>query len=103
MGSILNINIYFIDDNNAFIKELKENQYQIIVTDASSNKNYNNVKYEERVVLVVGNEGHGINEDVLNQADYSVNIPIEGSAESLNAGVATGIMMYKIKEVIESK
>ncbi len=54
-------------------------------------------------MLVVGNEGHGINEDVLNQADYSVNIPIEGSAESLNAGVATGIMMYKIKEVIESK
>lgn len=103
MGSILNINIYFIDDNNGFIKELKENNYQIIVTDASSNKNYNNVEYKEKVVLVVGNEGHGINEDVLNQADYSVNIPIQGSAESLNAGVATGIMMYKIKEVIESK
>jgi len=32
-----------------------------------------------------------------------VNIPIEGTAESLNAGIAAGIMMYKIKEKIESK
>jgi TrmH family RNA methyltransferase len=103
MGSILNTNIYFIDENVTFLKKLKENNYQIIATEADSSDSYNDVSYNEKIVLIVGNEGNGINNEVLNEANYSVNIPIEGTAESLNAGVATGIMMYKIKEVIESK
>jgi len=103
MGSILNTNIYLLNDNSNFLKELKQNGYQIIATEADTNVSYNEVKYNDKVVLIVGNEGNGIEEEVLKEADYSVKIPIEGTAESLNAGVATGIMMYKIKEVIESK
>jgi len=103
MGSILNINIYLVNDNSSFIKELKQNDYQIIATEADTNISYNEVNYNEKVVLIVGNEGSGIEDEILKEADISVKIPIEGTAESLNAGVATGIMMYKIKEVIESK
>lgn len=103
MGSILNINIYLIEDNLTFLKKLKGEGYQIITTEANSNVSYNDVDYNEKVVLVVGNEGSGIDDNVVNEANYSVNIPIEGTAESLNAGIAAGIMMYKIKEKIERK
>jgi len=103
MGSILNINIYFIDNELTFIDELKNRDYQIIATEADSTTSYNGVNYGEKVVLIVGNEGSGIDDMILSKANYSVNIPIEGTAESLNAGIAAGIMMYKIKEKIESK
>ena len=46
-------------------------------------------------ILVVGNEANGISEEILQLADQCIKIPIYGSAESLNVGVAAGIMMYE--------
>ena len=42
----------------------------------------------------MGNEGQGVRSEILKLADESVYIPIYGQAESLNVGVAAGIMMY---------
>lgn len=102
MGSILNLNIYLIDDSTKFLGKLKEDEYQIVTTEMDASNDYNNASYSKKVVLVVGNEGSGISDEVLNLKNLSVKIPITGSAESLNAGIAAGIMMYKIKEIIES-
>ena len=43
-------------------------------------------------IIVIGNEGSGISESILNQTDYKISIPGGGGAESLNAAVATGIV-----------
>ena len=45
-------------------------------------------------ILVIGNEGNGIQSAIIEQADYKVTIPKgkQGGAESLNAAVATGIL-----------
>ncbi|MGX4645222.1 TrmH family RNA methyltransferase [Holzapfeliella sp. JNUCC 80] len=45
--------------------------------------------------LIVGNEAHGVSFEHLELADAKVYIPILGQAESLNAAVAAGIMMYQ--------
>ena len=44
--------------------------------------------------LIVGNEGSGINPQILAKTDQNVIIPILGGAESLNVAVATGILLY---------
>jgi rRNA methylases len=44
-------------------------------------------------VLVIGNEGNGVSESIAAFATETVSIPKLGSAESLNAGVATGILL----------
>jgi TrmH family RNA methyltransferase len=49
------------------------------------------------VALVVGNEAEGISEELLQQADVVVQIPMSGQLESLNVGVATGISLYELK------
>lgn len=49
-----------------------------------------------RACVVVGNEAHGVSEEVLALCDGRVIIPIE-SAESLNAGVAAGILMWEMR------
>ena len=48
------------------------------------------------LVLVVGSEGRGLSRLVADRCDVIVRIPIEGSTESLNAGVAAGIALYEV-------
>jgi len=48
----------------------------------------------DKVLMLVGEEGAGIPEEILKRADYVVSIPQFGSVRSLNAGVASGIAMY---------
>ena len=50
----------------------------------------------ERLILVIGNEARGISEEVQALADIKVKIPMRGRAESLNAAVAAGILMYEL-------
>ena len=45
---------------------------------------------------VIGNEGHGLSEAVINACDRSVYIPMEADTESLNAGVAAALIMWEL-------
>ena len=48
-------------------------------------------------ILIIGNESKGISKEVMRLADKKINIPRIGEAESLNAAVATGIILYEMK------
>lgn len=50
-----------------------------------------------RTCLVIGNESRGISEEIMKRATARIRIPIYGKAESLNAAVAAGILIYKIR------
>jgi len=47
--------------------------------------------------LIVGNEGSGVNEELLSQTTANLYIPIHGKSESLNVAVATGILLYYLR------
>ena len=48
------------------------------------------------ICLIIGNEGSGISNLVEKECDYMVNIPMVGKINSLNASVATGIIVFEI-------
>jgi TrmH family RNA methyltransferase len=48
-------------------------------------------------ILVIGNEGKGIREEVLSSISQKITIPSFGDAESLNAGVASGIVLWELR------
>ncbi|MGO4748052.1 23S rRNA (guanosine(2251)-2'-O)-methyltransferase RlmB [Streptomyces sp. 2MCAF27] len=48
------------------------------------------------VVIVAGSEGKGLSRLVAETCDVLVRIPMPGGAESLNAGVATGVVLYEV-------
>ena len=48
------------------------------------------------IAFVVGNEGNGMSEDVVNLCDEYIYIPMNKTCESLNVGVACSIIMYEI-------
>ena len=60
-----------------------------------TDKTIYDVTYEKSAVII-GNEANGVSQNVLELADEKIKIPMSGKTESLNAAVATGIILYEI-------
>lgn len=95
-GMIFHINIIKTPLESLII-ELKNKKYQIIGTDVREGIILDNFKPEEKHVLLVGNEGNGLDDDLLNKCDVKINIEMNSKCESLNVGVATGIILHHLK------
>jgi len=50
----------------------------------------------EKFALIIGNEGNGVSDEVKAAATHHLALPMRGGAESLNAAIAAGIMMYDL-------
>jgi len=96
MGSIFHIKLFHLKNILSFISDARKKNVNFFSTNVSQGKSYFQVKYTFPCVLVVGNEGHGISEDIISLSDSILNIPIYGNSESLNVGVATGIILYEM-------
>lgn len=94
-GALPYINIVTVTNLVNTIKLLKKNGYFIVGT-ALDGIDYQKVDYDMKVCLIVGNEGNGMSRLVKEQCDFIVSLPMNGNINSLNASVATGIMIYKI-------
>ena len=46
-------------------------------------------------MIVIGNEANGVKKEIQEMADEKIKIPMLGKTESLNASVATGIILYE--------
>lgn len=79
------------------IARLKETGFNILATALNDATNYLNIPVISKTALVLGNEGAGVQEDILKAAHHIVTIPIYGKAESLNVSVAAGILMYHLR------
>jgi 23S rRNA (guanosine2251-2'-O)-methyltransferase len=97
-GALNNIKICSVVNLNNTIKELKKKGLWVIGADMCGEKAYYEMSYEMPIALVIGSEGFGIGRLVKESCDIIVNIPMEGKVNSLNASVAAGILIYKIKE-----
>ncbi|MGL5656661.1 MAG: TrmH family RNA methyltransferase [Fusobacteriaceae bacterium] len=103
MGSIFGVNFIYLDESEIF-KFLKENNYQTFVTALDKTSiEYTSVKLTEKNAFVFGNEGVGVCKEFLDFSDEKVIIPIYGIAESLNVAMASGIFLYKMRELINNK
>ena len=59
---------------------------------------YRQLPQTDQFILVMGNEGNGISQEMATQADQLVHIPMPGRAESLNVAVAAGILMFSLRK-----
>jgi len=94
MGAIFRINMIRVDDLVISLKEIKKHKFKIMTTALETDKLIYDVKYE-KTVIVIGNEANGVSREVLDMSDTKIKIPMLGQAESLNASVATGIVLYE--------
>lgn len=92
-GAINNVKIVLVSNiNNALIK-LKKNFFFIYTADMDG-KDYHEIDYAEKKVLVIGAEGSGVSNIVRSSSDCIIKIPMYGEINSLNASVSAGILIY---------
>ena len=93
-GAIFNINIVNNVNMMETVTKLKNDGFKIIGSLLKDSIDYNKVEIKDKkLVLILGNESHGINQDLINLLDYKVYIPIK--FESLNVAIACGILLSK--------
>lgn len=91
MGSLAHIEIHYLD-LEIFLRNCK---LPIYATSLNGTSVFSSQKIDEGV-LVIGNEGKGVSENILALASHLLTIPRIGKAESLNAAMATGIILSHI-------
>lgn len=94
MGAIFRIKIIIANDFAKTLKEIKKHKFKIVATSLQTDNSIYDVDYNKKVI-VIGNEANGVSKEVLELADIKAKIPMLGKTESLNASVATSVILYE--------
>lgn len=95
MGSALRMPVQRTDDLPQALASLRARGYAVAVTSLRGEDFYAACP-RGNAVLVIGSEGRGVSDSALAEATHTLRLPMRGGAESLNAAVAAGIMMYEM-------
>ncbi len=95
-GALENMNIFLVTNLVNAISELKNHGFWIVGTALENSVDYRDVDYSSKIALVIGNEGSGMSHLVKKSCDFIAKIPMYGKVNSLNASVASGIMIYEV-------
>ncbi len=94
MGAIFRVKIIEVQNLSKTVKEMKKHKIKVYATDLQTDKSIYDVNYEKSAI-VIGNEANGVSNEVLEEASERIKIPMIGKTESLNAAVATSIILYE--------
>jgi len=78
------------------VMRLRREGVTVLASSALSSEPARSYDLKGKLALVVGNEGHGVAEDVLEVCDGRIGIEQSGRTESLNVAVATGVLLYEV-------
>ena len=96
MGSIFRMSFAFPQDLPAALKAFRNQGYSVLSSQLDGDPFYERKEVSPLFILIIGNEGNGISDPVKAEATHHLCLPMHGGAESLNAAVAAGIMMYDL-------
>ncbi len=94
MGAIFRVKIIECEDLKQTLKEIKKHKFKIVVSSLQTENTIYDINYNKKVI-VIGNEANGVELEIQELADEKIKIPMIGKTESLNASVATGIILYE--------
>lgn len=96
MGSLFHLPIFQNVDFIEYIHHMKQKNIMLFAAHLKAQKYYYNTDFHKGCALVIGNEGKGITNEIAQKCHEFVKIPMVGKAESLNASVAAGVLMYEV-------
>ncbi len=94
MGAVFNVPV-FIDISLEELVRLKKEGYRILASSLNADIYIDNVDFTGPVIIIIGSEARGVSPKILNVCDHSFKIPLITPVDSLNAGVACGIIVYE--------
>jgi TrmH family RNA methyltransferase len=97
VGSIFHLRVAEDVDLVETLPEMKSWGFSVVALSADAKQAYNEFRFAGKSALVMGSEAHGLSRPVRSIVDTSVRIPRFGQAESLNVGVACGIVLAHLR------
>lgn len=94
-GMIFNINIVVSDIKEEILK-LKSDNYKILTTNVEGGKLVKSIEKNQKFAIIIGNEGKGVSKEIKELSDEYIYIEMNKKCESLNAAVATSIILYEL-------
>ena len=95
MGSIYRMKFTVCDDILEAVKEIKSAGITTYAAHLHGSLGYTEYDYKKPTCFFIGNEGNGLSDEITALADKRLLIPMEGSVESLNAGIAAAVLSYE--------
>lgn len=95
MGSIYRVPFVYTDDLQETIKSLHKAGIHTYAAHLQGKTYYSEVSFKEPSAFLIGNEGNGLTKEIADLAESYIKIPMEGQVESLNAAVATALLIYE--------
>ncbi len=98
MGGIFTLPIWQKAEKEEFMNaaEAEAADFELTAADVKAEEYHFEHKYRDKVILMIGNEANGLDEELLKIADSSIKIPLRGEIESLNAAVAAAVISFEI-------
>ena len=94
-GALEHINVAMVNNLVNVINDFKDNGFFVYAADMDG-RNYKDVNYSDKILLIIGSEGNGVGRLVKKNCDEILAIPQFGHVNSLNASVAAAILIYGI-------
>lgn len=95
-GALTNMKVISVSNIVNAMDKLKKMGFWMVGTALEDSIDYREIDYQGKIALVIGNEGRGISSIVRKSCDFVAKIPMYGKINSLNASVASGIMIYEV-------
>ena len=95
MGSVYRMPFLYVESVVSLTQELKKHNIRTFAAHLKGRNSYDQESYTGGTACLIGNEGKGLTEEAANSADCLIRIPMCGKVESLNAAMASGILMYE--------
>lgn len=101
MGAVFKQPFMIVDDFAGFVAECNAKKIKTLacaLKEDSKSLTQISLSYENGMIALIGNEGKGLSEDVINLCNESIIIPMKAGVESLNASVAASIIMWEMSK-----
>lgn len=97
MGSIFRVPFVYESDFLEAIDYIRNKNVTVYAAHLDGKNSYTVEKYSKPSAFLIGNEGNGLSDAAAKKADVLIKIPMCGKVESLNAAIATTVLLYEAK------
>ena len=94
MGSVFRVPFVYVEDFLGTLKKIKESGIPVYAAYLHGGESVSGMRFDKKCAIMIGNEGKGLTDEAVKEADKRVFIPMAGQIESLNAAVAAAILLF---------
>ena len=95
-GAFVNVPLYEVTNLKNEFSRLKDNGFWVIgIENSIKSETWDKIDYTDKTIIVVGSEGKGIREKVLDACDYKATIPMQGMTNSLNVSATVSAIVFE--------